>query len=107
MMTLTGLPLSVSSEPALAANARGSSTRDGDRCARRATATLTGTNAAAAPLIVMSGLNAAARTMMAATTLVRVRPATRASTLPSHAVIPDASSPSLITNRAAMKAMTL
>jgi hypothetical protein len=53
----TGVPVRVSSEPALAANASGISSFDGAIPARTATTTTTGSKAATAPLMEMKAVN--------------------------------------------------
>ena len=53
-MTLTGVPESASSDPALAVNATGIRNRDGGTASRTAMTTTTGSSAATAPVTVIS-----------------------------------------------------
>ena len=96
----------MSSAPALAAKANGINIFDGLVAAFLATTTVTGSNAAAAPLGVMKALSTAASTITAANNRARFVPARSVSICPAQAVTPDASSPSLTTNRVAMKMTT-
>ena len=74
-MTLTVLPLSTSSAPALAANASGMSICDVDCFDRRDASTTTGSSAAAAPLGVTSAAMTADRPMSAISSRLRAVPA--------------------------------
>ncbi len=77
MITFTGVPVSVRSDPACAANASGISRRDGAIRARTATTTTSGSSAATAPLMLMKAVMTA--TTSETTTVMRRRrvPASR------------------------------
>lgn len=74
---LTGEPSSVSSDPACAANANGTSTRAGACAVRTASTTATGTSAATAPLMLISAVTPATISMTAATTDLGLSPTRR------------------------------
>lgn len=99
----TGVPVRVSSDPALAAKASGMSSFDGTIPARTATTTTTGSSAATAPLIEMNAASTAAIAPITTVSRTRARPARVTTCWPSQAVTPVASSDSLTTNRLAMK----
>lgn len=105
-MTLTGLPLKVSNAPALAAYASGIRLREGDSSSRRLSATATGSNAATAPFGLINALTPALRASTIVMSRVRDLPCLLVRAWPTHAVTPVASSPSLTTNRVAMKITT-
>ncbi len=75
MMTLTGVPVSVSIEPAWAANASGSSNCDGGRPMRTATTTAIGSSAATAPFTLISAVSPATSSITSSSTRVRLAPA--------------------------------
>src|SRR5262249_2763048 len=102
-MTLTGDPDSVSSEPACAANARGSSSWLAGSRSRTAITTTTGSRAATAPFTLMSAVSPAARSIVSTRRRVRLSATRATSSSPAHAVTPVASRLSLTTNSEAMK----
>ena len=102
-ITLTGVPVSTSSEPACAAKATGSRSCDGERPSRSANNTVTGRSAATAPLTLISAVNPATSSMVRTTSRVRLSPTASISRWPAQAVTPVASSASLTTNSEAMK----
>jgi hypothetical protein len=104
-MTLTGLPVSMSSEPACAANASGSRSCEGGRVVRSATTTTIGSNAATAPFGVISAVSTAPISITTTSSRARPPPARPVRACPTQVVTPDASMPSLTTNSDAMKMM--
>ena len=103
MTTLTGLPVSSSSPPALPANASGIRSRDGGRARRRAITTTMGMRAAAVPFRPMSAVSTAA-SIMTRTSSFRQPPVERPTIAwATHAVTPLESSDSDTTKSAAMK----
>ena len=103
MITLTGVPVSASSEPACAAKATGISSCDGERRRRTAIRTTTGVSAATEALTVMNAVTRATTAIVSTTTRVRSFPTRAISAWPTSAVTPVASSASLTTKSEAMK----
>ena len=101
-ITFTGLPVSSSSDPALAANTIGISSRDGFSCCRTATITAIGSSAATAPVRLIIAVRPAASSMVNTSSRRLLSPASAISRWPIQAVTPVESRPSLTTNRAAI-----
>jgi hypothetical protein len=78
-ITLTGVPVSASIDPACAANTIGSSSRDGCCRMRVAAMTTTGRNAAIAPLTLMKAVATATASMIRISSRDRLSPARRTS----------------------------
>ena len=102
-ITLTGEPVSASSEPAWAPKASGSSSWDGDSRSRTAITATTGSRAATAPLTLISAVSTATSSIVSTISRVRLSPAFAISSCPAQAVTPVASSASLTTKSEAMK----
>ena len=105
-MTLMGVPVRASSEPALPANASGIAHRPGDSPSRMARTTTIGNSAATAPLRLISDVTTAHSTSTNTKSRRGRSPANATSRWPAHAVSPVASIPSLTTKRAAMNTTT-
>jgi hypothetical protein len=105
-MTLTGLPVSMRSDPALPANASGMSICEGGSWIRVASTMTSGRSAATEPLRVISAVRIAQRTQTATSRRERCVPARATICWPTHVVTPVASIPSLTTNRVAMNITT-
>src|SRR3954454_23916837 len=101
--TLTGVPVSASSEPAWPANTMGIKSCDGGRLSRTAITTTTGSRAATEPLRLMSAVRIAISSIIRTSRRVRLSPAWRIRNCPVQAVTPVASRPALTTNSEAMK----
>ena len=102
-ITLTGDPVSATSEPACAPNASGMRIWDGDMRRRTAITATTGSSAATAPFTLISAVSTATSSIIRTIRRVRLSPARAISSCPAQAVTPVASSPSLTTNSDAMK----
>ena len=102
-ITLTGEPVSASSEPACAPKASGIRSWDGDMRRRTAITATTGSSAATAPLTLISAVSTATSSIIRTISRVRLSPARAISSCPAQAVTPVESSPSLTTNSDAMK----
>ena len=102
MITWTGVPVSVSNDPACAKNTSGISSCDGARRSRTAITTTTGSRAATAPLTLMSAVSPATMSIISTSRRARPSPAQAISRWPTQVVTPVASSASLTTNSAAM-----
>ena len=102
-MTFTGLPVSSSSEPALPANASGMRSLDGAMPRCTAITTSIGSSAATDPLRLIRAVSTATSSITSSRSLRVLPPARPASLRPIQVVTPVASSPSLTTNRAAMR----
>ena len=74
-MTLTGVPVSASIEPACAANANGSISFEGDRPRRTAMTTTIGTSAATAPFTLITAVSSATSSIVSTTSRVWLVPA--------------------------------
>ena len=105
-ITFTGLLISISSPPALPANATGMSSCDGGVPIRWPSSTTSGSSAATAPLRVIRDVSNADNRQIAIRTRVRSVPARSISQRPAQVVTPVESMPSLTTNRVAMKMTT-
>ncbi len=103
-ITLTGLPVRVSSAPARAVNASGMSTADGGRLVRAAMATSIVSSAGAGPLGVIRAEVTADSASAATSNRVGPGPVRRMRRSPAQAVRPALSSASLTTNSDAMNA---
>ena len=84
MITLTGVPVSASSEPACAAKATGISSCDGERRRRTAIRTTTGVSAATEALTVMNAVTRATTAIVSTTTRVRSFPTRAISAWPDE-----------------------
>ena len=101
--TLTGVPVSASSEPACAANTSGMSSCEGERPTRIAITMTTGRSAATAPLRLINAVSSATTVNVRTSSRTRLCPARAIRSCPAHAVTPVASRPALTTNNDAMK----
>ncbi len=102
-ITLTGDPVSASSDPAWAPNASGMRSWEDGRPSRTERTTTTGRSAATEPLTEMSAVRKATSRSISTIRRVRLSPTRAISSCPAHAVTPEASSASLTTNSVAMK----
>src|SRR5262245_31529070 len=101
-MTLTGVPVRVSSDPACAPNASGMSSCDGDHLRRIAISTTTGRRAATDAFTVTSAVTSATSTIITVRMRAREPPTRSTSWCPAQVVTPLASSPPLTTKSEAM-----
>ena len=102
-ITLTGVPVRVSIDPACAPNASGSSSCEVGRPRRIASMTTIGISAATEPLTLISAVSAATSSIISTTSRVLLSPAASIRRWPAQTVTPVASRAALTTNSVAMK----
>jgi len=98
-----GVPVSVNSPPVLVAKARGMRKCDGTSPSRHTAETTAGSSVATVPVLLMKADRAAAPSMTTISSRRLLPAVARSITLPNQAVTPVRDSPSLTTNRAAMR----
>jgi hypothetical protein len=86
--TFTGVPVRASIDPAWAANASGSSSREGNWLSRTAMTTTTGSRAATAALMLINAVKPATSTIIRTSRRLRLAPASEMSCCPAQVVTP-------------------